>query len=355
VINLDSSEDINRIDRGGVLSSIVRLHKQFEQSWQEINKLAEPKECSLANNVVIAGMGGSALGGRIVDFLSEKKIRVPVEVFTQYYLPNYVNKNSLVIVSSYSGNTEEALYCANHALNNGAKIFGITTGGKLGELLKENNTPCYIIDAKENPCGQPRMALGYSIGSILAILSKCSFISLSNEEVISAIKDTDVFVKEFGVDQKERQNLAKTYAKRLHNRIPVLVSSEHLIGACHAFKNQLNEGSKTFSIMFDIPELNHHLMEGLRNPLKIRDLLCFLFFESNLYSNRVKMRYSVTKEVVEKNGIKTLSYIMRSQKKLNQIFELLVFGSFVHFYLAMIYGINPLPIPWVDYFKKKLS
>lgn len=353
--NLDSLEDIKKLDKGDVLGSILKLHKQLEQSWREIKDSEIPKECHRADNIVIAGMGGSALGGRIVDSLSEKRIRVPIEVFTQYYLPNYVNKNSFVIISTYSGNTEEALSCVHHALSRNAKVYGITTGGKLEILLKENKLPSYIYDPRENPSGQPRMALGYSIGSTLAILAKCNFISIDDYEMNAVVKMLESNINDYGVEKKEHINLAKKYAKKLRNKIPVLISSEHLVGSCHAFKNQLNEGSKTFSVLFDIPELNHHLMEGLRNPIRLREVLRFVFFESDLYSNRVKKRYEITKEVVEKNGIDVLSYHLHSKERLMQIFELIIFGSFVQFYLAVLYDIDPSPIPWVDYFKEKLA
>lgn len=353
--SLDTPGDIKKLDKVGIADSIARLPGQIKQSWSEVNSMGVPASCSLAKNVVVTGMGGSALGGRIADSLLLDRSRAPIEIFTEYRLPNYVNSDSLVILSSYSGNTEETLSCANEALNRGAVIYCITTGGKLGDFMKQNSLDGYIIDPKQNPSNQPRMGLGYSIASILAVLAKCEFINILSSEVDEAVATCEEFIKDMGIDEPEHSNLAKKTARKLKGKIPILVASEHLVGIVHAFKNQLNENSKTFSCLYDLPELNHHLMEGLRNPAEAKRSLHFLFFYSDLYSKEVCRRYPITYEVVGKNEVSHDVYTLRSRKKLNQIFETLVFGSFTSFYLSMLYDIDPAPIPWVDFFKERLS
>lgn len=353
--NLDSREEIRKLDSGNILGSISALPDQMQQAWREIQELSVPEACHNSRNVVVAGMGGSALGGRIVDSLITDRARTPIEIFTEFRLPNYVNKDTFVILSSYSGNTEETLTAGREALTRGASIFCITTGGKLKKFMEENNLDGFVLDPIHNPSNQPRMGLGYSIIAVLAALAKCEFINLLDTEVHEAIETARMFTEEFGVNVGSSGNLAKIYAKKLKNKIPVLIASEHLVGITHAFKNQLNENAKTFALLFDIPELNHHLMEGLRNPAEAKKFLHFVFFESDLYLKQVNLRYPLTREVVEKQEISTDVYKFHSNKKLNQIFEELTFGSYVNFYLSMLYGIDPSPIPWVDYFKKKLS
>ena len=132
------------------------------------------------------------------------------------------------------------------------------------------------------------------------------------------------------------------------------MASEHLVGVTHGFANQLNENSKTFSTTFDLPEANHHLIEGLRFPAKAKDLLSFLFMESKHYTPEVQKRYPITKEVFKINGYPSLGYVTSSEDAILEIFEVLVFGSFVSFYQAMLNGVDPTPIPWVDYFKAQL-
>lgn len=351
---LDSAQEINKIDKGNILGSIVKLPYQVDQAWHEVNSLDIPEDYSRAKAIVLSGMGGSALGGRIADCLTPDKT-VPMEVFTEFNLPKYVDKNTLVIASSYSGNTAETLSATKEAIEKEAKIIGICTGGKLENILKEHKLPVYVIRPWANPSGQPRMGLGYSISSILTILSRLKFIRMVEEEMLSVVRIMGEAVSDFGADIPSGRNLAKSLALKLKGKIPVLVASEHLVGSGHAFKNQLNENSKTFSALFDIPELNHHLMEGLRNPALAKEYLHFVFIESELYSRKILARYNLTKEVVEKNDISTDIYKLRTETKLQQIFELLVLGSYISLYLAILYGIDPAPIPWVDYFKSKLK
>lgn len=352
---LDSLEELKKFDEKGVISSIKMLPQQASQAWEEINDLKFSKKLSGAKNIVVCGMGGSALGGRVVDSFVEKKIRAPIEIFTQYFVPNYVNQDTLVILSSYSGNTEEAISCAYDAVKRNAKIFGITTGGKMADFLKKENKDVYIYEPTFNPSKMPRLAIGYSIFAILALLSKTQFITLTENEIQTALEALSAYIKEFGPRSKVDNNLAKRLALKLQNKIPVLVSSEHLLGVTHVFKNQLNETAKTFSNLFDLPELNHHLLEGLKLPAKSKEVLHFLFLYSKLYTDRVAKRYPITQDVVEKNSVSHSLYSFNSNTKLEQILELLCLGSFASLYLAVLTGTDPSEIPWVDYFKKKLS
>ena len=355
MINLDNIGGLINEDRKLVYESISAFQKQIEQVWSDFRSIDKPIECSLAKNVVIAGMGGSALGGRVVDSLIQDRSRVPIEIFTEYHLPNYVNKDSLVILSSYSGNTEETLSDANEAIKRGAKVFAITTGGKLSKLIKEENLDSYIFKPTNNPSKQPRMALGYSIASILAILSQCEFIHLNDDEIKDAVGKFKEYKDNFGVKRDKKSNISKSLAEKVKGKIPILVASEHLVGSAHTFKNQLNETAKNFSVLFDIPELNHHLMEGLGYPALVKKDLYFIFIDSDKYTGRVQKRYPITQEVVEKNGVEHGKYILEQDTKLNQIFELISFGLYTSFYLSILNDVDPSKIPWVDYFKEKMS
>lgn len=353
--DLDNIEKLLNFDRNGVYSSISSFAGQVKQAYEEIKHLDIPKTYFTAKNIVIAGMGGSALGGRVIDSLIPQRVRVPIEVFTEFYIPNYVNKDSLVIISSYSGSTQETLKDINEAIKRKAKIFVITTGGELEEIAIKEGLPSYIFKPINNPSGQPRLALGYSVTAIMAFLSRCNYIQLVDEEIeelISFIKNLSI---DFSQDKPEYQNLAKRIAINLRGYLPVIVSSEHLVGSCHAFKNQLNETAKTFAVLFDIPELNHHLLEGLKNPTQLRKVLKFLIIESKLFSPEVSRRYPITKEVISKNGYSIINYETLGKNKMLQVFEVIVLSYFVAYYLAFLYQEDPSKIPWVDYFKEKLQ
>lgn len=352
--SLDDLTRIEKLDKGKVLTSIALLAHQLKQSWEEVKVLNFGKLYREVQNIVVGGMGGSALGGRIVDSLFNDRLRVPLEIATDYHLPNYVNSKTLVVLSSYSGNTEETIASAHDAIAKKAQIFIVTTGGKLAELAKEENLISYVFKPIHNPSGQPRMGLGYSLGVILALFGKNNFITLTEEEIEKAIETTERFINEFGIRIPESENTAKSIAKSLHNKIINLMASEHLGGVAWAFKNQINENAKTFSTLFEISESNHHLLEGLKYPPSLREKAIFLMIESPHYYERILKRYPITLDVIEKNGSKGLVYKTVSKTKLEEVVEILVLGSYVSFYLAVLNDIDPSPIPWVDYFKSKM-
>lgn len=249
-----------------LLKTIELYPKQIKQSWDEVYKMNFPKNYEDVLNVVVCGMGGSALGARMLKSLLLDRFKVPIEIINDYHMPYFVGERSLVIVSSYSGGTEETVNCANEAIRRNVKLFGITTGSRLGDILKDAGSPSYIFDPVNNPSKQPRNATGYFIGSLIALFSKLNLVDMSENEVVEAINYIEEFIKDVKDGGSNFSKDAKDFAKKLKGKLPVLVSSEHLYGAAHIFKNQLNESAKTFSVHFPIPELNHHLMEGLKNP-----------------------------------------------------------------------------------------
>lgn len=339
-----------------VHDSIKSYPEQLLQSWNEVFELKIPDSYQKVENIVFCGMGGSALGARMVDaFAVENRLRIPFEIFTGYHLPEYTSSNTLVVLSSYSGNTEEVVNCAHEVYSKNAKVFGITTGGKLEHILTEHNTPVYVFDPINNPSNQPRMATGYSSGAVLALLAKLGMLHVTREEVEDTARFMGMVIKELDEDIPKANNIAVSLFKKIDGKLPVLVASEHLVGVSHALKNSFNENAKTFAVLFDLPELNHHLMEGLAHPKQLKTLLHFIFIESEMYSDRVKKRYPITMDVVDQNNIDYSVYKVQADTKLSQMYEVLVVGSFVIYYLTKSLNINPTAIPWVDYFKEKLS
>lgn len=335
------------------LRETVSLYpEQLRQAWQEVNALEIPEEFSSVKNIVFCGMGGSALGARMVKAFSQDTMEVPFEIYTEYNLPAYADEETLVVCSSYSGTTEETVTCANQALEKGISTFLITTGGELAKISTEKNVPAYIIQPNYNPSEQPRNAIGYASGAVLALLAKAGVLAIGNSEVEAAIAAMQETVKK---NDEGSGGSSEKLSQALVGKMPVLVASEHMVGVAHTIKNQFNESAKTFSVLFDLPELNHHLMEGLANPKENKNLLYFVFFNSNLYSPRVEKRYPLTIDVVKQNEVPSYTYLPIAGDKLSQIFETLVFGSFTVYHLTKTYSINPSKIPWVDYFKKKLK
>lgn len=345
---------IKKLDKANVLGSIELLSKQVEQAWRETKKLKIPADYRKVKNAVINGMGGSALGGQIIKSLYSDEIGLPFEVINSCTVPGYVGRDTLYLISSFSGHTEEPIGTYEEARKRGAKILAITAGGRLSQMMQEYDIPGYHFRAVHNPCNQPRMAAGYSVVGQLGLLKGCGIINVSDREIKKVQGCLSNLNRTFGVSSKNR-NEAKILAGKLKNRMAVLVASEILAGNVHTFANQINENAKNFSCWFLIPELNHHLMEGLSNPSSNKAELIFVFINSSLYSPRVQLRHKITQEVVKKNNIEYIEYQVKARDKLSQSFEVLSFGSYVSFYLAMLNNIDPSGVPWVDYFKRRLS
>ena len=303
----------------------------------------------------MAGMGGSGLAARVIEGVYGLKLPCPLIRINDYDLPAWVNEKTLVICSAFSGTTEEPLEILRQALEKKAKVMTIGAGATIIEIAQKEKIPYYKINPVYNPSKQPRMAVGYSLVGQLVMVSKTGAISITKKE-ITEMMDAMVKVQEnLLVSVKESENSAKQMAKKLYEKKVVFAAARHMMGGAHVVKNQMNENAKNFAAIFDIPELNHHLMEGLRYPDSNRRDLIYIFLESNLYPERIQKRFAITKDVVSKNNVEVVSWKAHSSNQLSQAFEFIQFGSFVNLYLAMLNDLDPAPIPWVDYFKTQLG
>lgn len=352
---LDDRAAIAQIDINNALGSIEQLGSQVQQIWTDSQQLQIDPSYRDIQNVVVAGMGGSALGTHVIQTVFKDELKVPVILAPDYTVPNFVNDKTLVIASSYSGTTEETLAAVADAHQKGAKIAGITTGGKLADWLKEHNCPALVFEPTFNPCKSPRMALGYSVFGQIALFSKVGLLAITETEyqgVMAAVAEAHL---QASVAVPQESNLAKLLAFEMLQRVPILTICEHLEGVAHVFANQINENSKTYSEYRVIPEINHHLMEGLQFPESNEGALLFVTIHSDLYSANNKRRMELTEQVAEKNKIEFRSHHLTRSTRLEQAFELLVLGSYTSFYLALLHNQNPTPNPWVDWFKAELK
>ena len=352
---LDDIKAIKKLDKSNMLGSIDLLHQQVAQAWRETKGIKLPASYRKINKVVINGMGGSGLGAHIIQSLYFNELKIPLANIHSYDLPGIVDKNTLYIISSYSGETEEPLAAFSQAKKKGAKILGITTGKKLGELISSGKVIGYLFSPKYNICDQPRIGIGYLVAGLLGLLRQFRVIQISDQEIFRAVLFLKKKKKRFGVKNVLRSNIAKQVALAIKNKIPVVVVADFLAGNAHLMANQINENAKNFSNYSIIPEMNHHLMEGLANPKINGKNLKFIFIESVFYNKKNQERIEITKRVLSKNKVGYVSCRLAGKTKLEQSFEMLSFGSYVSFYLAMLNNINPAPVPWVDYFKKELT
>ncbi|MFA5210909.1 MAG: SIS domain-containing protein [Patescibacteria group bacterium] len=352
---LDDIKNIKKIDSKNMLGSLQLLYKQVEQIYQESNYLEIPKSYKKVKNIVVFGMGGSALGAQVIKNVFANNIKISLEIVNDYNVPKFVNNNTLAICSSYSGSTEEVLTVFEELKKRHAKIIVIAAGGKLASFAKINKLPALVFKTENNPCSSPRMGLGYSIFGQIILLNKIGILKISQKyfkEIVATIAFYDSF---FGVLTPKKENIAKQLAEKMINFSVFYVASEHLVGNAHIAANQMNENAKRFAAYFTLPELNHHLLEGMAYPESNKKNLFFVLFKSKNYFSRTQKRYDITTKVLQKNQIKNFVYETKEKDKILEMCELLVLGSYVSYYLAILKKIDPTAIPYVDFFKKRMG
>jgi glucose/mannose-6-phosphate isomerase len=324
-----------------VFDTVDQIPRQFLSALGQ--KTDFPSDYRGVKNVVVCGMGGSALGSHIL--MAQNTCSVPFSFYNGYELPSFVGRDTLFIASSYSGTTEEVLSSLGKAEKAGAKIAGMAAGGELLEILKKKNLPFIKFDEKLNPSGQPRYGVGYALGALYNIL-----INLGLAKTLFAeIKSVAEKIKKYSASE------AAKLAKELKDCAPVFVAGEFLEGNAHLLANQINETCKVYSEWHPIPELNHHLMEGLARPADMKKYLKFIFIESDLYNKRIAARFEITKKVIAKNKVKYAGFKVAGKTKLEQVLNCAVLGSAAGVIVAEAYGEDPADIPWVKFFKNELS
>jgi glucose/mannose-6-phosphate isomerase len=352
---LDNRIEIKKLDSRNMLGSLELLSRQVEQILDVSKKIKIPAMYKKVKNIVVLGMGGSTLAADVIKSLFFSELKLPFQIVNGYHVPAFVTKDSLVLVSSYSGTTEEPLKAMVEARVRKSKLLVITSGGELQKWAEVNKIPSLIFTTENNPCGSPRMGLGYSIAGQIMLLHKVGILNVRPGEGDQFVETLKKYQLLFGIQKEISHNLAKQVAEKTKNRSVWYVGSEHVSGSVHIGANQMNENAKRFAGYFLVPELNHHLMEGMMLPQSNKKNILFILIQSNLYDERVQKRYEITKKILDKNNIAYTAYACREKTTLGQVAEVLVLTSYVSYYSALLEGIDPTAIPFVDFFKAQLK
>ncbi len=343
--NFDDREAIRKLDPKDTYGTTELMLKQCEAAWEQVNALTLPKLENI-NNVVFCGMGASIYGALVLKSLMGREMPFPSEVVSDYFLPDYVGKNTLVVLTSYSGTTEEVLSCAYEAKSKEAQMVILTKGGALAEFAQDNNIPAYIFDGKLNAGNVPRVGAGYTILGLIGLLNKLRVVDIEDKEISDAL-----------IRMHEKFDEIKQQALTDHtmfvNKVPIIFAAEHLSGNAQILRNQFNETSKAFSAYYLIPDLNHHLMEGLQFPAGAP--LQFIVLDSPNYSEKIKTRVALTNDVVIQNKYPVHMFTTSGQTVYDDFLETLVYSSFLTLFLGLAYDQNPAINPWVDMFKARLA
>ncbi|MCX8147054.1 MAG: bifunctional phosphoglucose/phosphomannose isomerase [Candidatus Woesearchaeota archaeon] len=318
--------------------NMIKVLDNFWKQCEEASMLGNDIKVSFPiNGIIFCGMGGSAIPGDIIKSYIE--LSYPVEIVRDYKIPAWADKNTLVFIASYSGNTEEALSCFKSAKAKGTKIVCITSGGKLKKFCEDSKTPLIIV-----PSGiQPRDAIGYQTLPLLNVLI--------NSKIISSTAKDDI--KDMvGLLRKDIKEEAEALAKKLVNKIPLIYSSDRMVSVARAWKTKINENAKAQAFFNVFPEMNHNEMVGFTN---LKADYYAIFIDDKDDHPRIKKRMEITKKLLNEKRCPVLILKLTGPNRLARIFSCILLGSYVGYYLALEYGTDPTPVKMVEDLKKELG
>src|SRR5438128_9187074 len=346
---IETVERIRAADPEDMLGRIKELGQQIRDAWKIARGAQLPPSHADVRNITVTGMGGSAIGGELGAALLADELKVPMSVHRDYGLPAYVGRDSLVIASSYSGNTEETLSSFEEARKRGAKVLALTTGGKLAELARASNYPVITFSYK----ARPRATLGYSLGLVLGALSRMGFVRDLGDDIEAALGDL-VRLDE-RVHEGAKTNEAKKLAIELFGRIPFAYGAGAVGVMARRVKGQWNENAKNWSAFDVMSELNHNAVVGFPHPPIAEEAITVLFLRSERDNPRHKLRFEVTRELLDRARIphRTLQFVGRNM--LSEVLQMVLFTDYVSFYVALLNGADPSPNDAIDYLKDRLA
>jgi glucose/mannose-6-phosphate isomerase len=351
-MNLDDLDRFKQLDTFNMLGEIDNLPDQLGFAYQ-LGLKHELPEWKDFRQVVIAGMGGSAIGADLLASYSAPLAPLPVSVHRDYGLPLFARgPETLVVCSSHSGNTEETLDAFEAARKAECRIIVVSTGGELAKRAEENNIPVWTF----NHIGQPRAAVGYSFGLLLALFQRLGFIPEQKdalEDAIASMKRSQIHLQP---NVPTVKNPAKRYAGQLMGRWVTIMASDLLSTVARRWKGQLNEIAKTGANFEYLPEADHNTLAGTMNPEEVLNphtMTLFLRAPSDHPRNR--LRSDLTRKAFMLEGMNTDYVDARGNTPLAHLWTLILFGDYMAYYLAMGYGVDPTPVQALVDFKKSMA
>lgn len=347
---LDDQVGFNKVDSKGMLGLVDKLPNMMEEGWALADAVKIPQVTGEICNLVVSGMGGSAISGDIVSLVLKDKVNFPVIVNRSYSCPKYVDKKTLFFAISYSGNTEETISAFKEALARKARIIAISSGGDLRDLSEKNGVP-FIEIPKGLP---PRAAAGYLLSAVLCALNKIAVVNIKHDfdEAVKLLKQLS---KKRSLSSDIRENEVKQAAIRLAGKTPAILVTDATYAAGLRWKTQLNENSKKTVLFLAFPELNHNDMVNLSFLRPGAHDYSFIILRDDADLERMKKRIEITKSLVSGYVGGIHEVCSQGKSTLEKILSLVQYGDYLSVYLAVIAGIDPTPVDIIEKLKKELS
>jgi len=303
-------------------------------------------------NIVVLGMGGSAIGGDLLsDYLADE-LSIPIVVIRGYDIPKFVDENSLVFAVSYSGNTEETLSALKRCMEAKARVIALTSGGKFAALARENNFLVIKVPARI----QPRAAISYLFFPILKVLERIGLTKERNEEIEETLNILQELSKEYGAKSPLKNNFAKKVALSLYQYLPLVYGSEGLLEAvAMRWKTQINENSKWPCFWNIFPELDHNEIVSYEIENNINRQVKIIYLQDKEGLLRVEQRRKITRKIIEDKVAEFIVCPTKGKGKMSRMFSLIFLGDLASYYLAILNQVDPSPVACIEDLKKKLA
>jgi glucose/mannose-6-phosphate isomerase len=350
---LDDTNEIKKIDPDGMYDLIYQFPSQFEDALNIAQAAKLPDwNSSQIQNIVLAGLGGSAIGGDLVRSYLAEKLNIPFLICRNYTFPHFVDESSLVFISSYSGNTEETLSAYNDAQRRKARILALSSGGKVEEKSLQNGIT-WVNIPKGFP---PRAALGYSFVPVLVMLERLGFVQGEEDQIKRTGELLSSKRLRYRQESGVQENPAKRIALKLHQKLPIIyAATDHFDAVSTRWKGQICENAKMLAFNHVFPEFNHNELVGWKVLSEYRDDLIVVILKDEDDHPRIKKRMEIVKGIIEKEKVRVIEVESCGETLLSRIFSLIQLGDFASFYLAILNGEDPRPVKVIDFLKDELA
>jgi len=342
---------VERYDPSDMRGLLAGFPLQVREAVAIAKRTPIPMNSAAIGNIVLTGLGGSAIAGDLLRSYLAPELRIPFIVNRHYALPEFVGTKSLVIVSSYSGDTEETIAAHLEAKKRRAQVLCISTGGETRRLAGKFRHPIITI-----PKGlPPRAALGYSFFPLLIALVKMKFIRSRDKDLRETLAVLTRSARRCN-SLDPRRNPALQIAQKLYGKLPIIYSAADRFDAVNLrWRGQLEENAKVLAYGNVVPEMNHNELVGWRVLRRQMNEMAVLFLRDRQDHKRIRLRMDLTKSIVSEFAASTAEVFGEGNSLLARIFSLIHLGDWVSFYLAMMNGIDPTPVKVIDYLKWELG
>jgi len=343
---LDDTDLFTRLDPSDMRSLIAALPTQARKGWEQGKQWDVPDSLTPPSRVVIAGSGASAIGGEIIAAVAANQSTIPIEIVRGFELPQ-TDAKTLIVASSFSGDTEEALTAFRKATKRPGQCLSITTGGLLAKVTREADRPLftYTLD------GPPRSTFSYGLFSLLCLLSRIGALEVDRSEVECAFGALEYGAKAWGVQSPHESNFAKQIASQIAGRAPMIIAADFLHVAGRRWATQVNENASQWAFHAALPEVDHNLVVGLSAPVAIRDSLTAVMLQSEITPPQSLLRVRAVTELLDAATIPHVDVTAKGASALESIVSACYLGDWVSLYLAMLNDVDPMSVPAIEYIK----